>query len=216
MDNIVLNDLLKSVHNYYPINTTEAENVPGKTTQRNKILEAKINGVINGESSAWSKLVQRLSGHHKHISNMDFLQFPSYVLTIKTEESTLSEFVTLSSSLTISVSLLSNYFTVFCEDNYEITNIKNDWEDHPIKFRIFYTERLAESGNHSVQHLLNSIKKETKTYFPTYDFVHHAALMSNTVPGNMVLPWTPQTASHSIYTYLFDGFLSYNNLEIRK
>ncbi|WP_142688644.1 hypothetical protein [Chitinophaga polysaccharea] len=213
-DKIML-DLLKYIHQYYPIGLPEYYNQPRRMIERDHIVANKINDLIEGKETAWSLFVKELKKRDWELLDMAFIQFPSYVVHIKLKTPDFSTPEILHQrELVVVVSLLCPYYTIYYLDTYRFNTIRAaHYRFGPI-FRITFKDLLPEFS-FDQEALLKEVEDLTKQYFPSHNYASHGMLMNRYLTPGIILEGQSGAGPYPIYSYLFDHTFNFKNLEIR-
>ncbi|QJB34886.1 hypothetical protein HF324_27580 [Chitinophaga oryzae] len=205
-------NLLKKIHEFYPVGMKSFVGYPGANTIA-EIIEKKINTMIAGERTAISALLDsiRISAGDYEIVDYSAGQFPCYSIGVFIEEDTSGD-LNRRTLIMFTISLLCNYYTYYIHDFFRVsgqTTISQRRKVYPIDS--VSLENHLSFGN--MKTLIDKISRATQQFFPEYMYVNHYQLFSNYVTGAVPFGKTEDgnvTSSHSIYHFLFDSFFSEN------
>lgn len=209
-------DLLKHIHQYYPIGLPEYYNQPrGIMIERDHIVTNKINDLIEGKETAWSLFVNELKKHDCELLDMAPIQFPSYVIHIKLKTPDFSTPEILHKrELVVVVSLLCPYYTIYYLDTYRFNTIRAAHHRYGPTFRIAFKDLLPEFS-FDQEALLKEVEELIKRYFPNHAYAIHGMLMHRYLSPGIILEGQIGEGPYPIYSYLFDDTFNFKNLEIR-
>jgi len=213
-DKIML-DLLKYIHQYYPIGLPEYYNQPRRMIERDHIVANKINDLIEGKETAWTLLVKELKKRDCELLDLASIQFPSYVVHIKLKTPDFStQEILHQRELVVVVSLLCPYYTIYYLDTYQFKTIRAAHHRHGPIFRIAFKDLLPEFL-FDQEALLKEVEGLTKQYFPSHVYASHGMLMHRYLSPGIILEGQSGEGPYPIYSYLFDHTFKFKNLEIR-
>ncbi|MGF6924645.1 hypothetical protein QFZ48_000145 [Chitinophaga sp. W2I13] len=213
-DEIML-DLLRYIHQYYPIGLPEYYNQPRRMMERDHILANKISDLTEGKETAWSIFVRELKQHNWELLDMAYIQFPSYVVRIKLKTPDFSTpEIFHSRELVVVVSLLCPYYTIYYLDTYRFNTIRAAHHRYRPIFRIAFKEVLPEFSFNQDAHL-KEVEDLTRLHFPSHNYASHGMLMQRYLSPGIVLEGQSGEGPYPIYSYLFDYTFNIKNLEIR-
>jgi hypothetical protein len=200
--------LLEKIYYYYPIGIPSLINShEGKTLIR-KMTEKKINEIILKEATPWASFIKELKDiHSEKIFDMGYEQFPSYIATIDLKKDD-NDFFHFTRKITINISLLCLYYTIFFEDYFLFSYGESEF-DNP-NFRIFFSKN-SSSKNENFIPIIQSVER----FFPNHIFINHKLLFEYKISGlpyshEMDLPLKP----YPFYSFLFDPYLILDNLTV--
>jgi hypothetical protein len=141
-----------------------------------------------------------------HWDNINYLSFPSYILSCLIGK---EEFKGISHEfkLQITISLISDYYTIFCHDQFGFTDYKKE-----LMFAAVYDIYSFETSKHKLpDSLLLMVKSEMNKIYPEKKFISHHIIMQTIVSGS--LPFGKDISlypisSYSIYDLLFQDFFN--------
>ena len=202
----VIRELMNSIKKYYPINTCiKNEDYPGDQLL-DKIVADKIDSFTSDNlPKECYDLVNEINANFGaftlHVRYYNF--FPSYVITIELADKAV-DCVRRVSWLNVKISMLTNYFTVYFEDQNWFNNL-SDFKGSfkPIYFGVLSTRNTFYDPD---EHLFNNLKNITLSYFPEYKHVSHKLLLDTKIDNRTPLgKYKDIIEPHSIYSFLFDN-----------
>jgi hypothetical protein len=209
-------DLINSVHKFYPSDFQNQNTEKYSNPILDKIVEEKANQIIEGRlpEACYSLMTatQELFKDKTIIKGLE-RQFPSYGMTIMLNDQT-SNNICSQTSITLKISLLTNYYTVFFEEfNWFLNFPKYKATNRPILFRIF------SSANPSIDQknlYFSSLQKIIEEHFPTHKFIEHRLLLNKKIEYGFPYQLITHEKSFPLFAYLFDNdvFLSGSNYEV--
>ncbi len=213
MNKELINQLENIVKTYYPPNIGNTPDLALPIPDRATIVAGKINAIIAKEPTVWSQLIAAVENTYAFpVKDISYLQTPNYKLEIILNKWQYAEHISCTRSLTLLVSLLCPYYTLYFEDNYTISNVKRDSSSRDVPLKVVFSQimpDLFENAGGYIYDLKNIVGK----YFPQYICLFHKFLMQRTVDGKYDLPWAIDEGPHPLFFYLFDGPFD-KNMEI--
>ena len=103
--------------------------------------------------------------------------------------------------LHVSLSLLTNHYTIFVESTIFFQNYKRYGDT--LYQRIFHGEK---NSNLEELNVFNKVKDLLIKHFPNYKYVSHSLLMNNTVQDKKPLGTLSEKSEYPIYSFLFGLF----------
>ncbi len=211
----LLESLLKCVHHFYPIGRSSLAYSYSGCKEQDLILTNKIDELIDEVTSPWTKLVDELKENFGDaVFDMGYLQFPSYMARIEVGNES-QESMSYTRTLVINISLLCPYYTIYYEDAYTFHGFYNDLSPTPpvIVFRIFFTKKNGKPEIPGKE--LENVQILIQKYF-RQKYINHRILFDYDVVGGFPRTEDISTAANSypIYSFLFDGFISYEDVEV--
>ncbi len=211
-----INEFISCVHRFYP---SDFQNQSGEKYSNpiiDKIVEEKVNQLIYGNlpNSCYTLMaeVRELFKDKIIIKGLE-RQFPSYGMTIMLNESTQNN-IRSQTTITLKISLLTNYYTVFFEEfNWFLNFSKFKSINRPTLFRIFSSSNPAIDLDNLYS---NALKKIIGENFPDHKFVDHKLLFNKKIEYGFPYQLNTDEKSFPLFAYLFDNdvFLAGNNYEV--
>ena len=206
--NEILNDLIKAIHNYYPIEQAILNEEFEGYKVLQKLIDTKIHGLTNGQlPKECYALVKEIESFFVNcpINVHFYTNFPSYSIGIELANDT-SDYTRRTSWLNVSISLLTNYFTVFFEERNLFNGFKEqNNKNMPILFRIL------SSKNHNIDTeniFVEKIKDIVATLFTEYKYINHRLLFNYKLPNGIPIGFfDPIPNFYPIYAFLFDNWM---------
>ncbi|QNN41052.1 hypothetical protein [Pedobacter roseus] len=199
-------DLVKAVYQYYPIGTRDVnEAFPGygklTTIVKDKVerlisntLPAAPSKLDSDIRNSFNNLAVLISYHH---------QFPNYAIDIRLPKIEYVE-VGLNYKLSLRISLLTNYYTIFFEEVILHKNLKAGFNQTPsMSFAVSSSiGHIADAEN-----MVQILKTIVETNFPDHKFVNHVLLFSRKIQGGYPhgADGNPFNKEYSLYNFLFDN-----------
>jgi hypothetical protein len=200
-----INELIGCVHKFYP---SDFQNQPTDiyvNPTLDGIVKEKINQIINKKlpKPCYSLMteVKKLFKDKIVIKGLE-RQFPSYGMTIMLNETTQNN-IRSQTCITLKISLLTNYYTVFFEEfnwflNFPASKVTNT----PTLFQIF------SSSNPAIDPTVlysNSLKKIIEENFPNHEFIDHKLLFNKKIEYGFPYQLISNEKSFPLFAYLFDN-----------
>ncbi|GAA0194621.1 hypothetical protein GCM10009122_58220 [Fulvivirga kasyanovii] len=205
-------DLLQEVHKYYPIGCPHFNNEYSGYKRLLDIVENKINNLLNHiEDDVWASLINELESNNKfRVYNDSYLQFPN--LAARIELSKTEAEVSITQTLRITLSLLTNCYTAFIEEKATFSRFNNEANVAPVKL-LWYGQK-SMSDNESKW--LEEVKAKIKDHYPHYTFIKHDLLLNTSIYGGLPHGEDPEDLKpyYSLYSYLFDYIQSPQGFEV--
>jgi hypothetical protein len=199
-------DLVKAVYQYYPIGTGDINEAFPGYGRLNAIVKDKIERLVaNTLPVAPSKLDSdvRNSFNNLTVLNSYHHQFPNYAMDIRFPKIEYPE-VDLNYKLSLRISLLTNYYTIFFEEVIFHKNLRAGSDQAPsMSFAVSSSiGHIADAGN-----IVQTLKTIVGTNFPDHKFVNHALLFSRKIRGGYPhgADGNPFNKEYSLYNFLFDN-----------
>lgn len=208
-----ITNLLKAVHNFYPVGlNTVMTNYDGFEEFR-EILNNKIQVVMDKTESPWTRLRDKIGEIFPDhvILDQSYNQFPSYQIYINLFTKEYDE-LKYEQSLILNISLLCPYYTVFNETKIEIKRPgKNTQPALTSRFlSLFNTNNFSKEGLQEINGLIEQC-------FPRYQFVHHKFLFDSKIEGcGHYGNWQEYETGNKypVYLYLFDSHILIENVTV--
>lgn len=209
---VVINDLLKATHRFYPVGINSLMGDYEGFKQFREILTCKINDVMEAKITHWTKLKGDINSlfEEERIVDLSFNQFPSYQINIKSISGEYQGFK-IERQLVLNISLLCSYYTLFFET--KIHSILTDENSD-----LIIGKQLSFYGTN---HLGKDEEEKTKEFieknFAGYQFVHHKILFDYLVDGcGTYSNWQEYNPGmkNPIYSFLFDSHFQLENTTI--
>jgi hypothetical protein len=200
-------ELLTQIHLYYPVGIPQVyRQYPGYKLIEQK-LEKKIDELSKDENVDWIKLVSDVNKEFSSYKVHDFgyYQFPNYYMEIELEQLNEKGFE-VRRVITVCISLLVNYFTVFMVDFYKFSNFENkNVIGITPSFRIVYNKSTDEKIYiESIEFLITLIEQ----HFKTHKFLPHSDLLNLKLSGSGAFGDMESYKfgeTYSAYRYLFNN-----------
>ena len=206
-----INYLLNKIHLYYSVGMPNLFKTYEGYAKFRSILHDKIEDVRLGNDKNWLSLIEKLKVFSmSEISNLSYLQFPSYKAKVQLKIYTI-ENLTCTTSIVIVVSLLTKKFTYYFEDHVRFLFYPNQKITSSEIINIY----LKSKNSYDVL-MLADIKEMIKKCFPMHDYIDHLLLFSHKIESgfpNDEFDINP-IGSYSLYYYLFDNSLNPTNVHI--
>lgn len=201
--------LLNKIHLYFPVGMAFLFKKYHGYAKFRSILHDKIEEVRLGNDKNWLSLIEKLEVLSKYeISNLSYLQFPSYKAKAQVNSYSI-ENLTCTTSIVIVISLLTKKFTYYFEDNVTFMFEVNQKITTSDIINIY-----LKSKNSNDVLILADYKEMIKECFPEHDYVDHFLLFSQKIESgfpNDEFDINP-VGSYSFYYYLFDNSLNPTNV----
>ncbi|MBL6448969.1 hypothetical protein JMN32_21845 [Fulvivirga sp. 29W222] len=195
-------DLLQEVHKYYPIGCPLLNHeYPGYKLLLG-ILENKVNNLITSiEDDTWVSLISELQSNGKfEVYDDSYLQFPNLVARIELSKTEAE--VSITRTLRLTLSLLTNYYTAFIEEKGTFNRFNNEPGVAPVKLLWYGQQNMSDNE----RQWLADVKGKVSDHYPDYLFVNHDALLNTNIYGGLPHGEDPEDLKsyYSLYSYLFD------------
>lgn len=207
--------LLQSIQNYYPIgNTSISLDYPGIKAIK-KIITDKIEKIQQNEPTPHNSLVNSLNDLLPQFSVNDcgFFEFPSYLVTIDLEES-ISKEMNLRVTLTLAISLLVDYYTIYISNVYNIQKDSHFTAPGNILYEVVYLESCNKD---QIKDVVKTVNDQVSKYFHTHKFISHSLLFNNHIKGGRTLFDLERDYENALYCYydfLFSSNKVFNNYKV--
>jgi len=199
-------DLVKAVYQYYPIGTRDVNEAFLGYGKLIAIVKDKVERLISKTlPAAPSKLDSdiRNSFNNLTVLNRYHHQFPNYAMDIRFPKIEYPE-VDLNYKLSLRISLLTNYYTIFFEEVILHKNLKAGSNQAPsMSFAVSSSiGHIADARN-----MVQTLKTMVETNFPDHKFVNHALLFSRKIQGGYPhgADGNQFNKEYSLYNFLFDN-----------
>jgi hypothetical protein len=164
-----------------------------------KIVEDKINSLIQNEETPWMKLVGKIeSDATMNVFDEAYEQFPNYALRIDIRTNSIGRYINRESVYLV-ISLLTKYFTVFLREDLLVC----DGDDKQLKL-ICLSE--TKSSDDALE-IINKLKLIASEMFSSHTFIHHKALFNFRITG--AVPHGEDETNperFSIFSFLFGHY----------
>lgn len=210
-------ELISCVHKFYPSDFQNQSTERYSNPLLDKIVEEKINQVVDRKlpKSCYKLMtnVRKLFKDKTVIKGLE-RQFPSYGMTIMLNETTQNN-IRSQTTITLKISLLTNYYTVFFEEfNWFLNFPAFKVSDRPTLFRIFSSSNPAIDPENIYS---RSLKKIIEENFPTHKFIEHKLLFDKKLEYGFPYQLISNEKSFPIFAYLFDNDIFWGrNYEVIK
>lgn len=207
----IIEDLLKKVHEYYPVGMPDLSNSYSGRLAFNEIIRQQYDGQRpKEETESWSKTLDELKKlPQDRLYDLSMYQFPNYAVKLTLEKSKDQEVYT-ERTLHLAISLLTHHFTTFYSYSIEIESLRRKFsrkDSLQLGHIVFYGK---ETANSEQKDLLTKANNIVTTNFPDHYFVAHDLLMKREIEG--VMPYDEELEyyqlrmkAHSFYELLFDN-----------
>lgn len=212
MDINVVYDLMQAVNKYYPVGLPDlASDYPGRRMWIDK-LEGKFSET-SATSIRWTALTKALNKYYgtEAVEDMLYRQFPGFTAYIKLMEKDADGF-RQTRHLVLNISLLSDVYTVFCEDKFYVEAVAKQANET-------YTEPfilLSAKSNSNFQPDLSNVKDLVTEHFPDHSFLAHKYLFFYKIQA--CTPYSTEYSPHlsyNIYDYLMnDCYYQQDNVRV--
>lgn len=206
-----INELLVTIHKYYPIGYPYFKEQYKGYQELKQILNTQAAEQIeNYKQSEWFLFVEDVRAKFPEllIDDIPDMAFPSRKISIKLEEKVTSE-LKKTKVLFLYKSSLTNHYTIFIK-----TLIKYPDYKFPIINNIVSGEKNASEEE---QEVLKGLKESMIENFIEYKFVDHVLLMNTMIEGGIPhgyeIDGNPKR--HSIFSYLFGTITMENTYVLR-
>ncbi|WP_293305060.1 hypothetical protein [Pedobacter sp. UBA5917] len=199
-------DLVKAVYQYYPIGTGDVNEAFPGYGRLTAIVKDKIEKLIsNTLSEACSKLNSDILNSFRNLTvlNSYHHQFPNYAMDIRFPKIEYPE-VDLNYKLSLRISLLTNYYTIFFEEVILHKNLKVG-SNQSLPMSLTVSSSIAHITD--AENMVQKLKTIVETNFPDYKFVNHQLLFSRKIQGGYPhgADGNPFNKEYSLYDFLFDN-----------
>lgn len=205
--------LLKTVHQHYPVGLPHTRNDHEGHKKIRKIVTDKINNLIAHKCGDWEKLVAMVSERYEHsVRDMSHLQFPCYQMIIDMAEHQAAVCCS-KRKIVLSISLVGPYYTLFYEDEFRLEGYMDSIEMPPL-FSVLFTQHKTDKN---LEMHLDAIKKDVAVVFPDHQFTEHGILFKYPVHGvyNYTDGLETTQSTWNFYQLLFDGFFFREHYEVK-
>lgn len=215
--NKIMIDLLLKIHFYYPIGLPFATKEYSGDKEISQIVAKKIDQITNNETTEWACFLNDSRLHNKtvEVDDLSYFQFPSYTLEIPLTLNTFDN-LTITKNIIVSVSLLTDHYTIFFEDRFIYRQMPNDLSRYKGAFSVVY---FVSNTNQSYIKLLEIIKRDLKKHFSSFTFVPHSLLMSTIIEGG--IPYKKfddylddRARKFSMYEFLFNSNIELSRITV--
>ncbi|SRR5258706_10604001 len=200
-------EVLSRVKQYYPIGLPYSNQHYAGYKELLGIVERKINDLLkNGRLEIWSSLVEQLGNRFPKdsIQDMAYQQNPNLLLRVILK-STSDNILERTRTVTICISLLSFYYTIFfVEELRPIGSVRAGFEP-PVR-TVWYSNASCEQEAKYFDLVDNLIRQ----YYPMHKFIDHYFLFKMEISGGIphgedIEIGTVQNPSHkySAFDFLF-------------
>jgi hypothetical protein len=174
MNELHLN-LLKVIHEYYPVGIRTANGqYPGYQRLR-RVLENKINSTILREENQWTNLVAKVAAIVEvQVFDQAYEQFPNYVLRINIKTSSMGRYV-CNGDVYLVISLLTNFYTVFYQEDVIISEVSDK--------RITLVCISEKDSPSEVVKIIDRLKVLVSELFPSHAHIHHKIVFNLRIEG---------------------------------
>ena len=203
MHHEVILDLLKSVYRYYPVGLPNFQSSFEGRAKAMDILEKKIIAVQDGTPNDWTRLISVLTEKKiGEVRDAAYIQFPSYTATIILKQAS-TEWIEFTQYLHVTVSLLTNYYTVYFEDRLGHKVFYESEKHNPHTYLYYSNIRDPTSPSAEAFHEVKSI---VASVFRNHQFVPHQLLFDHKVQGvySLYEPQDQGLMEAPLFTLLFD------------
>ncbi|UII30902.1 hypothetical protein LVD17_21650 [Fulvivirga ulvae] len=195
-------DLLQEVHKYYAIGCPLLNHEYPGYNRLLGVLENKINNLIDYiEDDTWGSLINELQSNGKFVVYDDsYLQFPNLVARIELSKTEAE--VSITRTLRVTLSLLTNYYTAFIEERATFGRYNNEAGVAPVKL-LWYGQRNMSDNETK---WLEEVNVRVNYHYPNYSFINHDLLLNTNIYGGLPHGEDPEDLKpcYSLYSFLFD------------
>jgi hypothetical protein len=203
METKIVTELLKKVHEFYPIGLPHLNNIYPGYKELLSITEKKINNLIEKKADSWDNMVISLAKETTtEIRDESFLQFPNRSLRLEFSDQIYSDLI-IRKNIHLYVSLLLNRYTYFVKQEFIVNG----------KHVLSLVSTQQEENN---TELLKLVGNKMKDYYNDYSYVSHKVLLSYNIQGG-----TPHgeihgsDANYPIFSFLFGLLPDYKIISIQ-